>query len=208
MTCKHWEERRILGQSFKCVRLRWWGRFVACFLPVLIKRITVADWGAWCRIHSPACVVALRWSLALRYWTLLCVASGFVSLVWKAEQISSASPGHPACSLCWRVTVTPRWWRRRLSQRRFSVWSTQSASLLISRSLIKQMCPQVGARETHCLDSAERRKKRIKSDICLVSDAPLIPVLYTLSELQIYCRDWRLSLLTQPNWCRFRGLIC
>lgn len=51
------------------------------------------------------------------------------------------------------------------------------------------MCPQVGTRETHCLDEAERRKKEIKSDICLVSDAPLILLLCTLTELQIYCRD-------------------
>lgn len=41
-----------------------------------------------------------------------------------------------------------------------------------------------------------------------MSNAPLILLLCMLTELQIYCRDWRLSLLTQPNWRRFRGLIC
>lgn len=41
-----------------------------------------------------------------------------------------------------------------------------------------------------------------------MSDALLILLLSTSIELQIYCREWRLFLLTQPNWCRFTELIC
>jgi len=155
-------------------RLSKWWRFTACVLPVLINRLPAAGLGGWHRVHSTACVVASGQALILQHQALLCFTTDFVS-VWSecCSRLAHLCLGIllPACGE--GVIVTK--WRCWLSPERLgpSRWSTQLSKL-----------------------GGEGKKKKIKSDICLVSDALLILPLSMSTESQFYCREWRFPLLT------------